>query len=134
MTTKFKFITVSILSFILVLIGIYTYWYIDCLSNQIENLNAVISDKDKQIVLLQQNIETLNKHVEANNNVVYITNDYIEEITEIKSEEDIIKTAIYEEVLNDETDEIKNWLNERLPDSVATIINDSNKRMCENSI
>lgn len=129
---NYKIIVISIVTILVA--GLITYIYIDSLNDKISDLKVELSDKDNTINNLTRNIELLNTQVESLSNTITITDDYIGEIAEIRSEEDVIKNAIYEEVLNDETDEIKNWLNERLPDNIITIINDGNKRMCKDSI
>lgn len=129
---NYKIIVISIVTILVA--GLITYIYIDSLNDKISDLKVELVDKDNTINSLTRNIELLNTQVESLSNTITITDDYIGEIAEIRSEEDIIKNAIYEEVLNDETDEIKNWLNERLPDRITTIINDGNKRMCKDSI
>lgn len=129
---NYKIIVISIVTILVA--GLITYIYIDSLNDKISGLKVELSDKDNTINSLTRNIELLNTQVESLSNTITITDDYIGEIAEIRSEEDVIKNAIYEEVLNDETDEIKNWLNERLPDNIITIINDGNKRMCKDSI
>lgn len=129
---NYKIIVISIVTILVA--GLITYIYIDSLNDKIADLKVELSDKDNTINSLTRNIELLNTQVESLSNTITITDDYIGEIAEIRSEEDVIKNAIYEEVLNDETDEIKNWLNERLPDNIITIINDGDKRMCKDSI
>lgn len=125
---------IFVLCTLAIIVGLSVYIYIDTLNNKISNLNVELSEKDKTINSLLENIDDLNTKIKSLNNTITITSDYIEEIAEIRSEEDIIKNAIYEEILNDETDETKNWLNERLPSNITTIINDGNKRMCKDSI
>lgn len=134
MITKYKNIIIAAIVVIVVISCLCLYIYIDNLRDEVSSLTSTITERDATINQLSQNINSLKAQIDSLNDTLIITDEYISDIQDIKTEEDIIKDAIYNEVINDETDETKNWFNERLPSNIVNVLNDSNKRMCKDSI
>lgn len=131
MINNAKIIVTSIVSVVVMIAGIIVYVYINSLNTTINDLTSKINDQSNQIKLLNQNIDILEKELESFNSTIEITDDYIEHIKKINTDEDMVKQAIFEEVLNDESDEIKDWLNQKLPENLINTLNTNMvNRMC----
>lgn len=132
MINNTKIIVVSIISVIVMVAGITVYIHINNLNNTINELTSKINEQSNQINQLNQNIDVLEKELESFNSTIEITDDYIEYIEKINTDEDIVKQAIFEEVLNDESDEIKDWLNQKLPENLRqALLKNSNSLFCK---
>lgn len=135
MFKNYKIITaVCIVILLIILSAVCVNLYIKSLKSQIKDLNNVILERDNTINQLNANIATLKLDIKSIKNTIAITDTYISNIEKIKSEEDAIKNAIYEEVLNDSTGEIKDWFNKKLPSDIFNTINDHHGSVCYDKI
>ena len=132
--SKIKPIILAILGIGLVVTYIVVYIYINNLKSKVDNLNNTVVEQSKQIEQLNKNIDLMRININSYKNTISITDDYISSINKINSDELAIKKAINNEIVNDEDNSIKEWLNEKIPDNLIHIINDNTNRMCKDSI
>jgi peptidoglycan hydrolase CwlO-like protein len=132
MSTNVKII-ISVTIVLIAIVGtICIFVYINHLNNKISDLSVTIKNQSNEISRLQCNIDSLESEVSTLHETIDITNNYISNIEKVKSDEDAVKQAIYEEVISDE--ETKDWFNEKLPAGIINIINDANNDgMCKDS-
>ena len=131
---KIKLIILAILGIGLVATYIVVYIYINNLKSKVDNLNNTVLEQYKQIEQLNKNIDLMRININSYKNTISITDDYISSINKINSDELAIKNAINNEIVNNEDNSIKEWLNEKIPDNLIHIINDNTNRMCKDSI
>lgn len=132
--SKIKIIILAILGIGLVVSYIVVYIYINNLKSKVDNLNNTVVEQSKQIEQLNKNIDLMRININSYKNTISITDDYISSINKINSDELAIKNAINNEIVNNEDNSIKEWLNEKIPDNLIRIINDNTNRMCKDSI
>ena len=132
--SKIKLIILAILGIGLVVTYIVVYIYINNLKSKVDNLNNTVVEQSKQLEQLNKNIDLMRININSYKNTISITDDYISSINKINSDELAIKNAINNEIVNDEDNSIKEWLNEKIPDNLIHIINDNTNRMCKDSI
>ena len=132
--SKIKIIILAILGIGLVVTYIVVYIYINNLKSKVDNLNNTVVEQSKQIEQLNKNIDLMRININSYKNTISITDDYISSINKINSDELAIKNAINNEIVNNEDNSIKEWLNEKIPDNLIHIINDNTNRMCKDSI
>ena len=132
--SKIKLIILAILGIGLVATYIVVYIYINNLKSKVDNLNNTVVEQSKQIEQLNKNIDLMRININSYKNTISITDGYISSINKINSDELAIKNAINNEIVNDEDNSIKEWLNEKIPDNLIHIINDNTNRMCKDSI
>lgn len=132
--SKIKLIILAILGIWLVVTYIVVYIYINNLKSKVDNLNNTVVEQSKQIEQLNKNIDLMRININSYKNTISITDDYISSINKINSDELAIKNAINNEIVNNEDNSIKEWLNEKIPDNLIHIINDNTNRMCKDSI
>lgn len=132
--SKIKLIILAILGIGFVVTYIVVYIYINNLKSKVDNLNNTVVEQSKQIEQLNKNIDLMRININSYKNTISITDDYISSINKINSDELAIKNAINNEIVNDEDNSIKEWLNEKIPDNLIHIINDNTNRMCKDSI
>ena len=132
--SKIKLIILAILGIGLVATYIVVYIYINNLKSKVDNLNNTVVEQSKQIEQLNKNIDLMRININSYKNTISITDDYISSINKINSDELAIKNAINNEIVNNEDNSIKEWLNEKIPDNLIRIINDNTNRMCKDSI
>lgn len=132
--SKIKLIILAILGIGLVVTYIVVYIYINNLKSKVDNLNNTVVEQSKQIEQLNKNIDLMRININSYKNTISITDDYISSINKINSDELAIKNAINNEIVNNENNSIKEWLNEKIPDNLIHIINDNTNRMCKDSI
>lgn len=132
--SKIKLIILAILGIGLVITYIVVYIYINNLKSKVDNLNNTVVEQSKQIEQLNKNIDLMRININSYKNTISITDDYISSINKINSDELAIKNAINNEIVNNENNSIKEWLNEKIPDNLIHIINDNTNRMCKDSI
>lgn len=130
MSTNVKII-ISVAIVLIAIVGtICIFVYINHLNNKISDLSVTIENQSNEISRLQCNIDSLESEVSTLHETIDITNNYISNIEKVKSDEDAVKQAIYEEVISDE--ETKDWFNEKLPDNLKqTLLKNSNNLLCE---
>ena len=132
MSTKVKVIILAVTALIIIISAVCIFVYINHLNNKISDLSVTIENQSNEISRLQCNIDSLESEVNTLHETIDITNNYISNIEKVKSDEDVVKQAIYEEVISDE--ETKDWFNEKLPAGIINIINDAaNDGMCKDS-
>lgn len=131
MSTKIKIIITVIVSLIIVVSVICLFVYVNHLNNKISELETTTIEQAYTIEVLQNNINTLNTNLNTYHEMLNTVNDYIENIEQFKSNDSAVKQAIYEEVLSNP--ESMDWFNEKLPENIASIINDrAADGMCNN--
>lgn len=132
LSDKVKLIVIALVSLAIVVSVICLYVYIDNLNDEISDLNVKVLDQESHINLLNRNIDSLQKNVESLHSSLEITSDYINNLKQIHADESVVKQAIYDEVVSDP--ETNGWYNEALPDSITSIINDYNSKLCQDGI
>ena len=131
MSTKIKIIITVIISLIIVVSVICLFVYINHLNNKISELETTTIEQAHIIEVLQNNINTLNTNLNTYHETLNTVSDYIESIEQFKSNDSVVKQAIYEEVLSNP--ESMDWFNEKLPDAIISTINDrAADGMCNN--
>lgn len=132
MSLKLKIIGIIILLVIIISTIISLFVYINKLNNEITNLNVTITNQEQTITQLNNNIQSLEMNLTAIYNTINITNDYIDQLSQLYSKESTIKQEIYNEVIKDEN--TSNWYNATVPDSIINILlSHDDGIMCEDN-
>lgn len=134
MMKNIKYAIAAVIVLLAIIGSFILYVYIEKLNNKISDLNNIITAQDEKIISLNKNIESLKLNIEAFSNTLEITNDYINNIEKINYDEDIVKDAILNEVLNEDDQYVKDWFQEAVPDSIINILNDAYSGVCNDGI
>ena len=131
MNIKVKIIIAVIVVLIIVVSVTGLFVYINHLNNKISDLNVTIDEQSHVIETLQNEVDSLNTNLIVYHETLNTISDYIENVEKLKSNDSAVKQAIYEEVISNP--ESMEWFNEKLPDNIASIINDrAADGMCNN--
>ena len=129
MTSKIKLIICAVISLAVIAAIISIFIYIRHLNNKITDLNVTLAEQRNEIQALNCQIESLEKNVESFRETINITNDYIENVENIRQEEATTKQEVYETIVKDKV--AKDWYDEPLPNSFVDIImNETNNLVC----
>lgn len=131
MSTKVKIIIIAAAALFIIAFVISFFIYVNYLNNKVTELETVTIEQNNTIEALQNNIDSLKSNLESYHETINVINSYIENVEKLKSDESAIKQAVYEEVISN-PDSLE-WFNEKLPDNIASIINDrAADGMCNN--
>ena len=131
MSTKVKIIIIAAAALFIIAFVTSFFIYVNYLNNKVTELETVTVEQNNTIEALQNNIDSLKNNLESYHETINVINSYIENVEKLKSDESAIKQAVYEEVISN-PDSLE-WFNEKLPDNIASIINDrAADGMCNN--
>jgi peptidoglycan hydrolase CwlO-like protein len=130
MSLKIKLIITGIISLVIIVSVICLFVYIKHLNSKIVDLNTTITNQDYKINNLKCNIESLEKDVESFRKTISITNDYINSIEKVRTEESTVKDDIYKTVTKDPV--AKEWYDEQIPQTLLNnIVKNTNTIVCK---
>ena len=129
MTSKIKLIICAVISLAVIAVIISVFVYISHLNSKINNLNVTLAEQRNEIQALNCQIDSIEKNVESFRETINITNDYIENVENVRQEETTTKQEVYETIVKDKV--AKDWYDEPLPNSFVDIImNETNNLVC----
>lgn len=120
MSLKIKLIIAAIIVLITVTTTICIFVYIGHLNNKITDMSVTISEQNKQIDELNCQIDSLEKNVESFRETINITNDYIENLERVRTEEIETKQEVYQTIIEDP--EANDWYSEPIPQSLIDVL------------